>query len=227
MADQDDKARELFRRGKEYYSQGQYEEAIGAFKSAAEIRPSPLLDHNIGRCYDKLGNPTEAIAAYERYLKGKPYATNRDTVRQRIEELKKTLASRSSDPSSQTGDHPPEEPEAAPSPPSLTPAPSPPVTPPSRAEEPGMSQVDGPAHEATGAPAAGPGAGRRATPPPRKQDPYQAPGKREKGPIYKQWWFWAGCVGAAAILGFIIATAATNNNSGGAPSTTGGLHISF
>jgi len=225
---QEDRARELFRRGKEFYAQAQYEEAIGAFKAAGLIRPSPMLDYNIARCHEKLGQVKEAIGAYQRYLKAKPYASNRDSVQQRIGELKQKLTAAPPAPADESGDHAPdaEEPASAPVAAPVA-APPPPVTAPLQAEEPGA-----PLHEAMrSSPAEDrPAQTRQQTRPaqaPRRQNPYQAPGKPDEGPFYKQWWFWVGCAAGVAIVSFVIATAVARDDGGATKPSTGGLTISF
>ncbi|MEE2755276.1 MAG: PEGA domain-containing protein [Myxococcota bacterium] len=43
------------------YKAGQYLEAISAFKEANKRQPDPILDINIGRCYEKLGRFADAL----------------------------------------------------------------------------------------------------------------------------------------------------------------------
>jgi len=226
LAQTSDRARELFNRGKEFYDQGQYEEAIGAFTAAGEIRPSPILDYNIARCHEKLGNSGEAVAAYERYLKATPGAANREEVERRVAALKRSVEAAPS-----SGPAPGEPPGEAAPPGGAAVAPSP-VPPPSRAEEPGVPAVGSegggdPVHEATvGDTAGGKRTARQSARPAPRPNPYRAPGKPDEGPFYKQWWFWVGCAGAAVILGFVIATAASSND-GGSAQTSRGLQITF
>lgn len=225
LAQTSDRARELFNRGKEFYQQGQYEEAIGAFTAAGEIRPSPILDYNIARCHEMLGNNTEAVAAYERYLKAVPEAANRQEVEQRVAALKQPVKAA---PSSRPAAEEPPSGQAAPEG-AAEPAP---VPPPGRSEEPGAPGVGGeggggPVHEATlGDRAGARPAARQPARPARRPNPYQAPGKPDEGPFYKQWWFWVGCAGGAVILGFVIATAVSSND-GGSSQASRGLQITF
>jgi tetratricopeptide (TPR) repeat protein len=224
-------AKELFQQGKEHYSQGQYEKAIASFEAAGKIRPSPILDYNIARCHENLGNTQKAIEYYERYLDKKPDADNSAQVRERVATLKRAAAPEKPvppDPSSAAN-----EPEMAKEAP-------PPVTPPGSAEEPG---APGPVHEATLPPESGKARETRtaqrsphARPAPSRQprrDPYGAPGKRDQGPFYKQWWFWAACAGAAVIVGFVIYTASSrsdrssSNKEYGLQQGAGGLQLRF
>lgn len=52
--DADRQAREYFLKGKKAYQEGLFEEAMKNFKKARSVRPSPFLEYNIARCYDKL-----------------------------------------------------------------------------------------------------------------------------------------------------------------------------
>jgi hypothetical protein len=221
QAQSEDEARQHYRQGREYYEQGRYEEALRSFTAANKVKPSPLLDYNMARCHEKLGNNKEAVAAYERYLAGQPYASNRDEVAERIAELKQAEAPPPTPPPTPPPATQPDLPhEAAPG--------GEPLPPPKTAEEPGMPEGAGasPAgkelpHEA----AAAPGAPRR---PDRRGGPPKPPPKREEGPFYKQWWFWVGCAGAAVILGFVIATAVHKPESNDPHATTkSGLRFSF
>jgi hypothetical protein len=248
-AGSDEEAKEHFLRGKQLFLEGKNADAIQAFKAAAALRPSPILDFNIGRCHDKLGRFREAISAYERYLSGRKDAPNRAEVQARIGELKRAMKKQ----------RPPKDPyeelEAAPA---SAPAsrPSPMAAPAPAGEKPGAvrpapparSQAnpgattradgEGPPHEAslaqswtdsgqsgTGQPAVKqPGA---AEPGQQPYPPAQRPPPRNEGPFYKQWWFWVACAGGALITGFIIATAVGGSGSHQPSAQVGGLRISF
>lgn len=86
-----DGARSLAETGVRQYKQGDYRAAIRSFEGAASLRPSPLLDYNIGRCHDQLGQHTAAAARYERYLRARPDAPNAEEVRRRLEEIQSAL----------------------------------------------------------------------------------------------------------------------------------------
>ena len=43
------------------YKDGRFKDAIKAFKAANQLQPDPVLDVNIGRCYEKLGQLSEAL----------------------------------------------------------------------------------------------------------------------------------------------------------------------
>lgn len=55
------KAIELAENGATAYKAGQYSAAINALQSANRLQPDPVLDINIGRCYEKMGKYSEAL----------------------------------------------------------------------------------------------------------------------------------------------------------------------
>lgn len=224
---QQEEARKHFLQGKARFKQGKYLEAVKSFEAAGRIKPSPVLDYNIGRCHAELGNHELGIAAFKRYLEGKPNAPNREEVLDRIAKLQ---AARKK----MVEEQPPPEPASAPTQPQ--PDPSPLLQPPSAVEEPGVAgtspqgnkdNVAGntaePQHEAALSPQAEQG---RSRPQPQRQPSQKdkAPSRPKEGPIYKQWWFWVACAGAAVILGFVIGTAASKSDS---KSQARGLTIPF
>lgn len=91
-ADAREQARQLFVAGKAHYAAGRYKQAVQAFVRAGKLRPSPILDFNIGRCHERLGRAALAIAAYERYLRGRPKAGNRAQVQANIARLRRLAA---------------------------------------------------------------------------------------------------------------------------------------
>jgi tetratricopeptide (TPR) repeat protein len=230
---QREEARKHFLQGKAHFKQGKYLEAIKSFEAAGRIKPSSILDYNIGRCHAELGNHELGIAAFKRYLEGKPNAPNKEEVLDRIAKLK---AARKK----MVEEQPPPEPEPSSAPTQPQPEPSPQLQPPAAVEEPGVPGTDQqgnqnvaggtaePQHEAALPPQWSPQAeqqrsrSKQPRPQPSKKD--KAPSRPKEGPIYKQWWFWVACAGAAVILGFVIGTAASKNETS---SQARGLTISF
>jgi len=229
-------AKAHFARGKQHYDAGKYREAITSFQAAAAIQGSPLLDYNIGRCHEKLGQLEAAIAAFRRYLVGKPEAQNRRAVQAKIAELQKRIAAGvPKDPYEELEKNPP-----PPPPPASAPAqPAPASRPAAGAEESGGPRTpaphrrvapEEPPHEAslpqswqqplpTRAPSA-------AAPAPRPSPrPAPAAPRRDEGPFYKQWWFWVAIAGGAVITGFVIGVATSGSSA--PPSKTSGLEIRF
>ena len=209
-------ADEEYQRAVKLYRKGDYAGAIKGFEAAARLRPSPKLEYNIGRCHEKLGHAEKAVFHYKRYLELQPGADNRLDVEDRIVKL-----------------------EAVSTPPS-TPAPtSQPAAKPAATTRPTTRPRNdltdpferrGPVHEAESAVARYPNKPSSSPPgspessarppvpskkvapaPPSRPAPSKDPG--DSTPIYKKWWFWAACVGAAVIAGVVIGTAATKSES--------------
>ncbi len=81
-----------FEAGKNAYNAGDYPAAIREFKAAEALRPSPILDYNIGLSNEKLGKKRVAVKYYKRYLEGQPQAANRATVEGSIGQLEREIA---------------------------------------------------------------------------------------------------------------------------------------
>jgi len=56
--------------GTEAYDRGDYATALREFERAKLAKPSPALDYNIARCYDRLERYADAIVAYQRFVDG-------------------------------------------------------------------------------------------------------------------------------------------------------------
>jgi tetratricopeptide (TPR) repeat protein len=85
---------------KHYYEQGEgayehkdYAAALGRFQAAQRIRPSPAMDYNIARCYERLDQPALAIEAYERFL-STPQGHGNADVQARVAVLRARVAER-------------------------------------------------------------------------------------------------------------------------------------
>jgi hypothetical protein len=75
-------ARDLFKSGVEHYEAGQYSQALADFEQAYALKPHPLVQVNIANCYDKLGQPAEALSHFEAFLAStEGSAAQRDEVR--------------------------------------------------------------------------------------------------------------------------------------------------
>jgi tetratricopeptide (TPR) repeat protein len=80
-------ARAHFATGLGYYDSGRYAEAVREFLEANRLSPLPALLFNIGRTYDRAGDPPEAVRYYRRYLEAAPEAIERGEVERRLGEL--------------------------------------------------------------------------------------------------------------------------------------------
>jgi tetratricopeptide (TPR) repeat protein len=91
----EDPDRELARRyseaGAAKFAAGEFQEAVAEFEKARLVKPSPGLDLNIARCYDKLGRLEEALASYRLYVEAKPDAPDSAEIRNRITTLDERL----------------------------------------------------------------------------------------------------------------------------------------
>lgn len=221
-SDKNQRAREYFLKGKKAYQQGLYEEAMKNFRMALTVRPSPILEYNIGRCHDKLGQHKAAIRAYKRYLVFSPDAANRKTVEARIAALqalqRKPAPPPPVAPVAPTSDKPvapdePGQPGAEPGQPDTAEKPGEPAaaeqTPgPMARKEPLAAAA--PVHEAV---VASEGV-RGKRPISRRSSPAPVPTGRDRKepPVYKKWYFWVAVAGAVVITGFIIGMAVDSDD---------------
>lgn len=83
----DQKARELFEKGREAYESGEYRDAWDYFHQAYRLSKRPELLYNVGQAADRLRYDREAIAAFELYLEKLPNADNRREVENRLRAL--------------------------------------------------------------------------------------------------------------------------------------------
>jgi hypothetical protein len=88
-ADEDSAARaeDLFRKGYERYHAADYSGAIKQFEAAAQIHPSPVLDYNMAKSYEQLGNKPLAIKLYKKYLESNPPEAKQAEAEERIAKL--------------------------------------------------------------------------------------------------------------------------------------------
>lgn len=71
-----------------YYDDGKYEDAAREMSVAYGIRPLADLQYNLAQCYERLGRYDEAAQAYEKYLAGRPDASDRKQVQARMAGLR-------------------------------------------------------------------------------------------------------------------------------------------
>jgi tetratricopeptide (TPR) repeat protein len=120
-AEDDRKARELFRQADEHYKNGRYEAALGELREAHRLSGREVLRFNIANALEKLRRYQEALDELEAYA---PHASEarKEAVATRIAELKERLAAAAPAP-----EPPPPSPEPA-APDVLPPAPVPTAT---------------------------------------------------------------------------------------------------
>ncbi len=130
----DDSADELGRRhfesGEAYFKVSDYENALREFTKAYELSKRPEILISIATVHERMAHLRDAVAALEQYLAAVPEGKDADTIRIRVENLKKRLeAAPSSAP-------PAPAPAPAPTPAAPTTAPPAPAPPPARAGSP-------------------------------------------------------------------------------------------
>jgi len=82
-------ARAHFDRGRAFFEVSQYRNAIAEFKAAHVEKPDPAFHYNIAECHRLLGEGSEALQFYQRFLAMAPAGDKtRPVVEQRIAELK-------------------------------------------------------------------------------------------------------------------------------------------
>ena len=78
----------LYARSAACFDAGKFEEALDGLKRAYAQDPAPNLLYNMARAHEGLGELSEALAHYERYLEQLPSASNRGAVEGRIAALR-------------------------------------------------------------------------------------------------------------------------------------------
>jgi tetratricopeptide (TPR) repeat protein len=73
--------------GRRLYLLGHYQEAIGEYRRAYELRADPQFLLDTAEAYRQLGATEQALFYYDRYLAAAPNAPNREIVEDRVTEL--------------------------------------------------------------------------------------------------------------------------------------------
>ena len=82
-------ARVHFERGRTFFEVDEYRKAIAEFKAAHIEKPDPAFLYNIAECHRRLGEVSDALLFYRRFLAATPAGDKtRPIVEQRIAELK-------------------------------------------------------------------------------------------------------------------------------------------
>src|SRR5262245_28015839 len=101
-------ARTHFDRGRAFFEVNDFRNAIVEFKAAHVERPDPAFLYNIAECHRRLGEASEALAFYRRFLATAPAGDKtRAVVEQRVAELKTVAEDQkagSADPTAGDGD---------------------------------------------------------------------------------------------------------------------------
>lgn len=87
------RARQLFEHGVADYEAGRYAQALASFQEAFRLKPHPMVRVNMANCYDKLGQPLQAIFHFEGFLEAKQgTATQRREVTKALRRLRRKVA---------------------------------------------------------------------------------------------------------------------------------------
>ncbi|MBI5227272.1 OmpA family protein [Candidatus Micrarchaeota archaeon] len=85
-------AREHHKRATALYDTGKYDEAVAEFQAAYKINDNPVLLYNIGQSYRLAQKYSDALKAYQEYLRKSPKAPNRDEVETKISDMENLIA---------------------------------------------------------------------------------------------------------------------------------------
>ena len=202
-------ARAHSQEGDAYYKLEKYKNAISEYEQAYLAKPDPSFLYNIAQCHRLMGEGSEAINFYRRFLKDAPNAPNREIAEKHIRDLEESGANGTASPPSPGA--------PSPSPPLIAPL----APPPAAALAPPPPSPVAPATPAVSSPPPAPVAvSLDAPPPPASTTPVvenaPAPSQTESSPFYHRWWFWTAV--AAVVVGGIVLIATANRD----PSCPGG-----
>ena len=85
-------AKQHFMAGQKAESAARWSEALAEYQKSYSLSKYPALIYKVALCHDQLGQRSEAIAAYEQYLREDPATQRRAGVEDRIAKLKAELA---------------------------------------------------------------------------------------------------------------------------------------
>lgn len=208
-----------------HFAAGRYSEAVELFARLYAENADPLFLRNIGRCYQMMEKPDEAIRSFRSYLdkNRKIAAKDRKEVEGFIKQMEELKAARAAGTAPAKAPPPAEPPKAVVTtpPPAATPpvaTPEPQKAPePKAAREPEVKQAE-PLPIANPTPPETKPADLSLPPPPPEKPVVGIVGGTEpaqpSGPVYQKWWFWTA-VGAVVVTGAILGIAyATRGEKG-------------
>jgi tetratricopeptide (TPR) repeat protein len=88
------KAGQLFDKAEVEYQAGRFQAAIDLLLEAQRIAPDAVLDYNLARAYEGLGNLEASLASYKAYLVADPQSKDRGAVEARIKTIEAQIAER-------------------------------------------------------------------------------------------------------------------------------------
>jgi hypothetical protein len=123
----DELAHTHFQSGAAYLEQGDYDSSLREFQAAYDLSKRPEILINVATVNERLSHLEEAIAALDRYLAEDPNGENAETVKIRVENLRKRVAQKKAEAAPPPAPPPPPV-EVKPAP--AAPAPAPKMPPP-------------------------------------------------------------------------------------------------
>ena len=90
----DERAKVIFDSATKLYGQRRYAEAIVKFQEAYSVAPLPLILYNIGKCHNRLGDPSMALRNFREYQRLDPSALGDAAVKGEIAKCEKRLKER-------------------------------------------------------------------------------------------------------------------------------------
>jgi len=92
--DPPERARALSDQGRSYHANGDYDHAIGSFKAAYELAPSPGLLFNLAQAYRLKGDCENAAIMYRSYLRTGPDQQHRELAQSHLDTVERCVARR-------------------------------------------------------------------------------------------------------------------------------------
>ncbi len=89
--DQTDRARAHVTAAVGFYDHARYDDAVREMNAAYALKPLADLQYNLAQCYERLNRLEDAVAAYQKYVEGKPEALDRADVLERMASLRERL----------------------------------------------------------------------------------------------------------------------------------------
>jgi tetratricopeptide (TPR) repeat protein len=74
-----------------YFDQAAYADALREFQESYRLSKYPAILYQIGQCQERLGQISDAVATFEKYLEADPQSKRRATVETAIQNLKERL----------------------------------------------------------------------------------------------------------------------------------------
>lgn len=92
------RASQLFDKAETEYQAGHFQAAIDLLLEAQRLAPDAVLDYNLARAYEGMGDLDHALESYRAYLAADPKSKDRGAVEARIKSLEDLRAARNAPP---------------------------------------------------------------------------------------------------------------------------------